>query len=416
MAAAQPRRRRNLMGEINVVPYIDVMLVLLIIFMITAPLLAEGIKVELPKAGARPIPPEMLKDSKPIVLTHRRAGPAVPQLQRAKQDEPLDAAAVEAAGGRGFAPRARDRRAGARRLSRGLWRSSWGNDHPAARRRQQGRLRHAAAAEPEASPLSSDAAAPRAVTKGRWRAIALSILLHSAIVAAAVYRLVQLETSSAAGRDAGHRSDGRRRARVEGHRDPAPNRRRPNRSPEPDPANRNLRPWKSRVRRSPIRPRSSARKPSDSRSRRSSRRSSSSRSASRTEGRAGTQGTRRRRSASRRRSRPQQKPPPRRPPRRRRPLTRRRPKRSAPKMPPPRRRPPRKRRGSRARRNFAAALEAEERGNAARNSDEANALACADRRADPAGLDQATLGTAGHLLYCVGHPGSGRRGDSRPRE
>ena len=57
------------MGEINVVPYIDVMLVLLIIFMITAPLLAEGIKVELPKAGARPIPPEMLKDSKPIVLT-----------------------------------------------------------------------------------------------------------------------------------------------------------------------------------------------------------------------------------------------------------------------------------------------------------------------------------------------------------
>ena len=62
------------MGEINVVPYIDVMLVLLIIFMITAPLLAEGIKVELPKAGARPIPPEMLKDSKPIVLTIDETG------------------------------------------------------------------------------------------------------------------------------------------------------------------------------------------------------------------------------------------------------------------------------------------------------------------------------------------------------
>ena len=60
-------RRRRLMGEINVVPYIDVMLVLLIIFMITAPLLAEGVKVELPKAGARPIPPEMLKDAKPIL-------------------------------------------------------------------------------------------------------------------------------------------------------------------------------------------------------------------------------------------------------------------------------------------------------------------------------------------------------------
>ncbi len=62
------------MGEINVVPYIDVMLVLLIIFMITAPLLAEGVKVELPKAGAQPIPPEMLKDSKPIVLTIDETG------------------------------------------------------------------------------------------------------------------------------------------------------------------------------------------------------------------------------------------------------------------------------------------------------------------------------------------------------
>ena len=43
------------MAEINVVPYIDVMLVLLIIFMVTAPLLTQGIKVELPKAGAEPI-------------------------------------------------------------------------------------------------------------------------------------------------------------------------------------------------------------------------------------------------------------------------------------------------------------------------------------------------------------------------
>ena len=40
------------MGEINVVPYIDVMLVLLIIFMITAPLLTQGVKVDLPKAAA----------------------------------------------------------------------------------------------------------------------------------------------------------------------------------------------------------------------------------------------------------------------------------------------------------------------------------------------------------------------------
>jgi len=95
MAAAQPRRRRRLMGEINVVPYIDVMLVLLIIFMITAPLLAEGIKVELPKAGARPIPPEMLKDSKPIVLTIDDAGRLFLNYG-GKDDEPIDAATVEA--------------------------------------------------------------------------------------------------------------------------------------------------------------------------------------------------------------------------------------------------------------------------------------------------------------------------------
>jgi len=49
---ASVSRGRRLMGEINVVPYIDVMLVLLIIFMITAPLLTQGIKVDLPKAGA----------------------------------------------------------------------------------------------------------------------------------------------------------------------------------------------------------------------------------------------------------------------------------------------------------------------------------------------------------------------------
>ena len=50
-----PMRKRKLIAEINVVPYIDVMLVLLIIFMVTAPLLTQGIKVDLPKAGAEPI-------------------------------------------------------------------------------------------------------------------------------------------------------------------------------------------------------------------------------------------------------------------------------------------------------------------------------------------------------------------------
>jgi biopolymer transport protein TolR len=82
------------MSEINITPMVDVMLVLLIIFMITAPLLAEGVKVELPKLGARPIPPEMLKDAKPIVLTIDDAGRLFLN-HGGKEDEPIDAATVE---------------------------------------------------------------------------------------------------------------------------------------------------------------------------------------------------------------------------------------------------------------------------------------------------------------------------------
>ncbi len=67
-----PRTRgRKLMGEINVVPYIDVMLVLLIIFMVTAPMLSQGIKVDLPRAGAAPIDPEKLE---PLLLSVDREG------------------------------------------------------------------------------------------------------------------------------------------------------------------------------------------------------------------------------------------------------------------------------------------------------------------------------------------------------
>jgi biopolymer transport protein TolR len=68
---AQTSRGRRLMGEINVVPYIDVMLVLLIIFMITAPLLTQGVKVELPKAASEPIEQSRLQ---PLVLSVDRAG------------------------------------------------------------------------------------------------------------------------------------------------------------------------------------------------------------------------------------------------------------------------------------------------------------------------------------------------------
>ena len=51
-AHAAVRKKRHLAHEINVVPYIDVMLVLLIIFMITAPLLTQGVEVDLPETGA----------------------------------------------------------------------------------------------------------------------------------------------------------------------------------------------------------------------------------------------------------------------------------------------------------------------------------------------------------------------------
>ena len=65
--AAFHKGKRRLMGEINVVPYIDVMLVLLIIFMITAPLLTQGIKVDLPKAAAEPIVTQ--PNEPPLVLS-----------------------------------------------------------------------------------------------------------------------------------------------------------------------------------------------------------------------------------------------------------------------------------------------------------------------------------------------------------
>ncbi len=69
-------RRRHLkrlrpMSQINVVPYIDVMLVLLIIFMVTAPLLSLGVKVDLPEAEANPIGEE---SEEPLVVSVTRAG------------------------------------------------------------------------------------------------------------------------------------------------------------------------------------------------------------------------------------------------------------------------------------------------------------------------------------------------------
>jgi biopolymer transport protein TolR len=50
------RSRRRLLGDINVTPFVDVMLVLLIVFMVTAPMLTSGVPLELPKTEAKPLP------------------------------------------------------------------------------------------------------------------------------------------------------------------------------------------------------------------------------------------------------------------------------------------------------------------------------------------------------------------------
>jgi biopolymer transport protein TolR len=70
----QGPRKRRLIGEINVVPLIDVMLVLLVIFMATAPLLTQGVKVELPKASAEPMSLNNQKNQPPLVLSIDREG------------------------------------------------------------------------------------------------------------------------------------------------------------------------------------------------------------------------------------------------------------------------------------------------------------------------------------------------------
>ena len=78
------RSKKRLMGEINVVPYIDVMLVLLVIFMVTAPLLSTGVDVDLPGADARPLDEEQ----EPFVLTVDREG----NYYLNEDEKPIDSA------------------------------------------------------------------------------------------------------------------------------------------------------------------------------------------------------------------------------------------------------------------------------------------------------------------------------------
>ncbi|MES9825964.1 protein TolR [Candidatus Thiodiazotropha sp. LNASS1] len=83
---SRQKNRRRPMSEINVVPYIDVMLVLLVIFMITAPLLTQGVKVELPQADAEPLPNEA---DEPLVVTVNREGEMFIDIGQDK-DSPID--------------------------------------------------------------------------------------------------------------------------------------------------------------------------------------------------------------------------------------------------------------------------------------------------------------------------------------
>jgi biopolymer transport protein TolR len=85
-----PRAKRRPMSEINVVPYIDVMLVLLVIFMITAPLLTTGVEVDLPQAAAEP----MDKDAdEPLIVTVNKEGNYYLSVGD-EPDKPIDDAAM----------------------------------------------------------------------------------------------------------------------------------------------------------------------------------------------------------------------------------------------------------------------------------------------------------------------------------
>jgi biopolymer transport protein TolR len=79
---SRTRNKRKPMSDINVVPYIDVMLVLLIIFMVTAPMLMQGVKVDLPDASADPVENQ---DAEPVIVSVDAAGQLFLNLGQEKQ-------------------------------------------------------------------------------------------------------------------------------------------------------------------------------------------------------------------------------------------------------------------------------------------------------------------------------------------
>ena len=82
MSSSRRHRKRKLKAEINVVPYIDVMLVLLIIFMVTAPLLNLGVDIELPQSNARPVE----QKQEPVVISMNSEGKLWLKLEGAENE------------------------------------------------------------------------------------------------------------------------------------------------------------------------------------------------------------------------------------------------------------------------------------------------------------------------------------------
>ena len=80
------RRKRKLLSEINVVPYIDVMLVLLVVFMVAAPLMVQGVLVNLPETTSELLPRER---SDPLIVSIKEDGVFFLEMEATK-NEPLN--------------------------------------------------------------------------------------------------------------------------------------------------------------------------------------------------------------------------------------------------------------------------------------------------------------------------------------
>jgi len=80
------RRRRNVMAEINVTPMVDVMLVLLIIFMVSAPLLTVGVPIDLPQSQATSLD----QDKEPLTISVNDKGQVFLQNSEIKVEELVD--------------------------------------------------------------------------------------------------------------------------------------------------------------------------------------------------------------------------------------------------------------------------------------------------------------------------------------